>query len=315
MRHMPCRFAGRRNPEPRAFRNHASRSRSCCRSITDGRAFRLACMTHVHADVAVHIPSESEAAETPPRKPYTVSRIAPQPVVSRVTLDVAGPYDEPVRPLAARIGEALARTRHEPAPAIGPDVLADFSLRRDFDAAQDGDRGYPCRPGRHSIAAGRPPRALRRRARHRHDLHRPVPVRSRNQRNPRRADGKQPPGGLWRRRDFAHDPYSARSGDADRAAIAARERDQRDDRRRGPRSRHRSGRYPRCGRRGKPGHAAHSAGRQSRSRSAAALTCRYGPAAAMWKRAASGWTCRAACASTFFRWLRAILAATRLRPR
>ena len=104
---------------------------------TDGRAFRLACMTHVHADVSVHIPSESEAAETPPRKPYTVSRIAAQPLVSRVALDLAGPYDEPVRPLAARIGEALARTRHEPAPAIGPDVLADFSLRRDFDAAKE----------------------------------------------------------------------------------------------------------------------------------------------------------------------------------
>ena len=58
-------------------------------------------------------------------------------MVSRVALDVAGPYDEPVRPLAARIGEALARTRHEPAPAIGPDVLADFSLRRDFDAAKE----------------------------------------------------------------------------------------------------------------------------------------------------------------------------------
>ena len=68
-------------------------------------------MTHVHGDVTVRIPSESEAAETPPRKPYTVSRIAPAPMVSRVTLDIAGPYDEPVRPLAARIGEALALVR------------------------------------------------------------------------------------------------------------------------------------------------------------------------------------------------------------
>ena len=99
----------------------------------EGRSFRLACMTHVHGDVAVHIPSESEAAETPPRKPYTVSNIAPKPVVSRVALDIAGPYDEPVRPLAARIGEALAQVRHEPLPAPSPDVLADFSVLPHFD--------------------------------------------------------------------------------------------------------------------------------------------------------------------------------------
>ena len=121
----------------------------------EGRSFRLACMTHVHGDVAVHIPSESEAAETPPRKPYTVSNIAPKPVVSRVTLDIAGPYNEPVRPLSARIGEALAQVRHEPLPALSPDVLADFSVLPHFDTVPKVTAAVHVGQGRHSIAAWR----------------------------------------------------------------------------------------------------------------------------------------------------------------
>ncbi len=101
-----------------------------------GRSFRLACMTRVHGDVVVHIPSESEAADTPPRKPYTVSRIASAPMVSRTTVDIEGPYAEPVRPLATRIGEALAGGRRQRQVLIKPPVLADYSRQPGFDTAR-----------------------------------------------------------------------------------------------------------------------------------------------------------------------------------
>jgi uncharacterized 2Fe-2S/4Fe-4S cluster protein (DUF4445 family) len=101
----------------------------------DGRRFRLACMTQVYADVVVHIPSESEAAETPPRKPYTVSHVASAPRVSRATVDIDGPYAEPVRPLATRIGEALGKKARKKRVAIRPAVLADYARRPGFDTA------------------------------------------------------------------------------------------------------------------------------------------------------------------------------------
>ncbi len=125
-----------REPEAASLSEVSPQERELLPASAGNRVFRLACMAHVHNDAAVHIPSESEAAETPLRKPYTVSRIAPAPMVSRVTLDIAGPYDEPVRPLAARIGEALAATRREPFPLPGPGVIADYSQRQDFDTAQ-----------------------------------------------------------------------------------------------------------------------------------------------------------------------------------
>lgn len=102
----------------------------------DGRHFRLACMTRVHSDVVVHIPSESEAAATPPRKPYTVSHVASAPMVARVTVDVDGPYAEPIRPLAVRIGEALRPRRSKRRVAIAPAVLADFARQPGFDTAK-----------------------------------------------------------------------------------------------------------------------------------------------------------------------------------
>src|SRR3974377_1851412 len=102
---------------------------------SDGHAFRLACMTHVHRDVVVHIPSESEAADAAPRKPYTVSRIVSAPIVSRITVDIKGPYAEPVRPLAMRVGEALNGKRRKRLVAIKPAVLADYSWQPAFDTA------------------------------------------------------------------------------------------------------------------------------------------------------------------------------------
>jgi uncharacterized 2Fe-2S/4Fe-4S cluster protein (DUF4445 family) len=102
-----------------------------------GRNFRLACMTQVYGDVSVHIPSESEAAEAPPRKPYTVSHIASAPMVTRMTVQVEGPYAEPVRPLATRIGEAVARARKKKSAPIRPAVLAEYARRRGFDTATE----------------------------------------------------------------------------------------------------------------------------------------------------------------------------------
>jgi uncharacterized 2Fe-2S/4Fe-4S cluster protein (DUF4445 family) len=105
----------------------------------DGRKFRLACMTQVYGDASVHIPSESEAAEAPPRKPYTVSHVASAPTVTRVTVQIEGPYAEPVRPLAIRISEALAGERTKKSKkkpmAIRPAVLGDYARRRGFDTA------------------------------------------------------------------------------------------------------------------------------------------------------------------------------------
>ena len=102
---------------------------------SDGRTFRLACMTHVHGTSSFTFPSESEAADTPPRKPYTVSRIASAPMVSRMTVDIEGPYAEPVRPLATRIGEALTGERRMRRVTIKPAVLADYSRQPSFDTA------------------------------------------------------------------------------------------------------------------------------------------------------------------------------------
>jgi uncharacterized 2Fe-2S/4Fe-4S cluster protein (DUF4445 family) len=99
----------------------------------DGRKFRLACMTQVHGDVSVHIPSESEAAEAPPRKPYTVSHVASAPMVARATVQIEGPYAEPVRPLATRIGEAVARECKKKRVTIRPAVLAEFARQPRFD--------------------------------------------------------------------------------------------------------------------------------------------------------------------------------------
>src|SRR5581483_1135631 len=99
------------------------------------RTLRLACMAYVLSDVTVTVPPESEAVRAPPRKPYSVARVPAAPVVSQITVDVAGAYDLPQRPLAVRIEQALrgagAREAHVPAP-----VLADFSHEPQFDAAR-----------------------------------------------------------------------------------------------------------------------------------------------------------------------------------
>jgi uncharacterized 2Fe-2S/4Fe-4S cluster protein (DUF4445 family) len=102
----------------------------------DGRHYRLACMAHVQHDVIVRIPPESEAVRTPPRKPFSVARVPPAPVVASLTVDIAGPYDAPLRPLEQRIHSALAYARPRPRPALPAPVLAAFSTEAGFDAAR-----------------------------------------------------------------------------------------------------------------------------------------------------------------------------------
>jgi len=102
----------------------------------EGKHYRMACMAEVHSEVCVSIPPESQALKTPPRKPYTVTRIALAPAVKRVTLDVEGAYAEPLRPLAGRIADALARAGAGKAD-LPPATLAEFSREPDFDSSKE----------------------------------------------------------------------------------------------------------------------------------------------------------------------------------
>ncbi|MCJ7838052.1 MAG: ASKHA domain-containing protein, partial [Burkholderiales bacterium] len=81
-------------------------------------------------------PPESQALKTPPRKPYTVTRIALAPAVKRVALEVEGAYAEPLRPLAGRIADALARAGQGKVQ-LPLAALAEFSLEPDFDMHKD----------------------------------------------------------------------------------------------------------------------------------------------------------------------------------
>ena len=98
-----------------------------------GGAHRLACLVHAYADVAVTVPLESQAVKHPPRKPYTVRHVALDPLVSRVTIEVDAAASSPLRPLATRIGQALARACGTDIDPIPLRVLAEFSRRRGFD--------------------------------------------------------------------------------------------------------------------------------------------------------------------------------------
>lgn len=102
----------------------------------EGKNYRLACMAQVHGEVCVSIPPESQALKSPPRKPYTVTRIALAPAVRRVALEVEGAYAEPLRPLAERIADALARAGQGKVD-LPLATLAVFSREPDFDASTE----------------------------------------------------------------------------------------------------------------------------------------------------------------------------------
>lgn len=101
------------------------------------RVYRLACMAHVRADAAVVIPPESEAVRSPPRKPYTVSRVTSRPVVRRVTAAVEpASMDHPV-PLDARLERAIAAAAGTRRCDIPVAALAEFSRVPGFDTARE----------------------------------------------------------------------------------------------------------------------------------------------------------------------------------
>ncbi|MBE0613043.1 MAG: DUF4445 domain-containing protein [Burkholderiales bacterium] len=102
----------------------------------EGKYYRLACMAKVRGALRVAIPPESQALKSPPRKPYTVTRIALAPAVKRVALDVEGAYVEPLRPLATRITAALARAGQGKVE-LPLAALAEFSHEPDFDSSKD----------------------------------------------------------------------------------------------------------------------------------------------------------------------------------
>lgn len=94
---------------------------------------RLACMTHVHGPVTVHVPAESRAAATPPSKPYNDTHVVLAPTIERVTIEIDPPGAAPIRSLATRIAQALAAATGMPAPQISPAVMAEYSRHRGFD--------------------------------------------------------------------------------------------------------------------------------------------------------------------------------------
>ena len=101
-----------------------------------GKHYRLACMAEVRGALRVAIPPESQALKSPPRKPYTVTRIALAPAVKRVALDIEGAYAEPLRPLAGRITAALERAGQGKVE-LPPAALAEYSREPDFDSSSE----------------------------------------------------------------------------------------------------------------------------------------------------------------------------------
>lgn len=101
------------------------------------RGMRLACLCDVRDDVTVRVPAESQAVRNAPRKPYTVTDVAAVPIVARVHTEVASAYSEPLRPLATRLMEAIARAGRRRRVDLPAAVVADFSLQPGFDGARD----------------------------------------------------------------------------------------------------------------------------------------------------------------------------------
>jgi uncharacterized 2Fe-2S/4Fe-4S cluster protein (DUF4445 family) len=101
------------------------------------RGYRLACLCDVRGDVTLSVPPESQAVRNAPRKPYTVTDVAPRPIVSRVCVEVAGAYESPQRPLSERIGASIAQALGRRSVELPVGVIADYSTRAGFDAARE----------------------------------------------------------------------------------------------------------------------------------------------------------------------------------
>jgi uncharacterized 2Fe-2S/4Fe-4S cluster protein (DUF4445 family) len=101
------------------------------------RGYRLACLCDVHGDLTLSVPPESQAVRNAPRKPYTVTEVAPRPMVTRACVQVPGAYDAPLRPLTERLRAAIGETLGRKSVTLPLAVMAEYSTRPDFDAARD----------------------------------------------------------------------------------------------------------------------------------------------------------------------------------
>lgn len=99
--------------------------------------FRLACLCDISADVTLSVPPESQAVRSAPRKPYTVTHVAPRPIVARVHADVPGPYSEPLLPLADRLRAAIARAAGRKSVELPVEAVAEYSARPGFDTVRE----------------------------------------------------------------------------------------------------------------------------------------------------------------------------------
>ena len=103
----------------------------------EARGFRLACLCDVHGDLTLSVPPESQAVRNAPRKPYTVTEVAPRPIVTRVCAQVPGACDAPLSPLAERICTAIGATLKRKSIALPLAVMAEYSTHPGFDAARE----------------------------------------------------------------------------------------------------------------------------------------------------------------------------------
>jgi len=103
----------------------------------EARGYRLACLCDVRGDLALSVPPESQAVRSAPRKPYTVTRVTPRPIVSRASAEVPGAHAEPQRPLAARLRGAIARAAGRKSVELPVEALAELSAQPGFDGARE----------------------------------------------------------------------------------------------------------------------------------------------------------------------------------
>jgi uncharacterized 2Fe-2S/4Fe-4S cluster protein (DUF4445 family) len=102
-----------------------------------GHDYRLACLCDVRGDVTIAVPPESQAVRSAPRKPYTVTRVAARPIVTRVTAAIEPARMEAPSALAERLARGVAHALRGRKPVLPVDVVADFSLRSGFDSARE----------------------------------------------------------------------------------------------------------------------------------------------------------------------------------
>ena len=94
-------------------------------------------MAEVRGALRVAIPPESQALKSPPRKPYTVTRIALAPAVKRVARWIS---KAPTPSRCARLPGASPLRSNAPGKARSncrPPTLAEYSREADFDSSSE----------------------------------------------------------------------------------------------------------------------------------------------------------------------------------